>query len=152
MSTLSATMTSKRSVEAAPINYLAILVGAVAAFVIAALYYSVLFGELWLQLRRLNPTSVGEVSPSPLQPLMNFGVTLIIAYVIAQLVGRLGITDWKGGLRLGASLWIAFPGMLWLGAIMWENTPWQLAALHGGDWLIKCLLFAVIPSVWRRTR
>ena len=40
--------------------------------------------------------------------------------------------------------------MLWLGAIMWENTPWQFAALHGGDWLVKCLLFSLIPSLWRR--
>src|SRR5690349_14028484 len=118
MSTLAAVMSSKGNAEASRTNYLAIIVGAVAAVVAASLYYCVLFGELWIAVRRLNPTSVGEVSPSPVQPFVEFVVTLIIAYVIGRLVARLGITDWKGGLRLGGSLWIAFPGMLWLGAVM----------------------------------
>lgn len=150
MSTLTAVVTSRGTSQTPRINYLAILAGSVAAFVIASIYYGVLFSDLWLQVRRLNPSSLGEVSPSPVQPLIEFGVTLVIASAIAYLVARLGITDWKGALRLAALLWIAFPGMLWLGAIMWENTPWQFAALHGGDWLVKCLLFSLIPSVWRR--
>jgi len=150
MSILTTVVTSRGTSEAPRINYLAILVGSIAAFVIASIYYGVLFSDLWLRVRRLNPSSVGEVSPSPMQPLIEFGVTLVIASVIAYLVARLGITNWKAALRLATLLWIAFPGMLWLGAMMWENTPWQFAALHGGDWLVKCLLFSLIPSVWRR--
>ncbi len=34
-------------------------------------------------------------------------------------------------------------------ALMWERTPWRLAALHAGDWLVKLLVVAVIVSVWQ---
>ena len=83
MSILTTVVTSRGTSEAPRINYLAILVGSIAAFVIASIYYGVLFSDLWLQVRRLNPSSVGEVSPSPVQPLIEFGVTLVIASAIA---------------------------------------------------------------------
>jgi hypothetical protein len=113
-------------------------------------YYGVIFSDLWLQVRQLNPTSIGEVSTSPVQPFIEFLKTLVIALAIGHLVTRLGVKQVKGALQLGALLFLAFPGMLWVGAMMWENTPWQFAALHGGDWLIKCLLFTLIPAVSRR--
>jgi Protein of unknown function (DUF1761) len=131
-------------------NHIAIFVGAIAAFIIASVYYGVVFLDLWLQVRRLNPTSMGEVSNSPTRPVIEFLTTLVIAFAIGHLVARLGITHVRGALRLAGLLWIAFPGMLWVGAMLWENTPWQFAALHGGDWLIKCVLFTLIPTIWRR--
>jgi hypothetical protein len=33
--------------------------------------------------------------------------------------------------------------------VIHENTPWKLAAIHAGDWLVKLLVVAVIVSVWR---
>ena len=29
-----------------------------------------------------------------------------------------------------------------------ENTPWRLAAIHAGDWLLKLLAVGVLVSVW----
>ncbi len=49
-------------------NNIASFVRAIAAFIIASVYYGVVFLDLWLQVRRLNPTSMGEVSTSPTQP------------------------------------------------------------------------------------
>jgi len=139
--------TSSADTDRTGTNYIAIFVGAIAAFIIASVYYGVVFLDLWLQVRRLNPTSMGEVSTSPTQPVIEFLTTLVIAFAIGHLVTRLGITHVTGALRLAALLWIAFPGMLWVGAMLWENTPWQFAALHGGDWLIKCVLFTLIISI-----
>jgi hypothetical protein len=31
--------------------------------------------------------------------------------------------------------------------MLWENTPWRLAALHGGDWLAKLLLVGLIVTL-----
>jgi hypothetical protein len=152
MSSLATVVLSTRSKHAGRTNtnYVAIFVGAIVAFVIASVYYGVVFLDLWLQVRRLNPTSMGEVSTSPTQPVIEFLTTLVIAFAVGHLVARLGITDVRSALQLAALLWIAFPGMLWVGAMLWENTPWQFAALHGGDWLIKCVLFTLIPTVWQR--
>jgi hypothetical protein len=150
VSTLATVVPSSRNEEARRPNYLAIFVGAIVAFVIASVSYGVIFIDLWLQVRRLNPTSMGEVSTSPQQPLIEFLTTLVIALAIGHLVARLGIRDVRDALKLAAILWIAFPGMLWVGAMLWENTPWQFAVLHGGDWLIKCILSTLISTVWPR--
>ena len=32
--------------------------------------------------------------------------------------------------------------------MLWENTPWRQAALHGGDWLAKLVVVGVLVSVW----
>jgi hypothetical protein len=40
--------------------------------------------------------------------------------------------------------------MMWVGAIMWENVPVKLAAIHAGDWLAKTVLIALIVCAWRR--
>lgn len=48
------------------------------------------------------------------------------------------------GLLLGLCLWVGFPLILWTGAILWEGTRWKLAAVHGGDWLIKLLAMGAL--------
>ena len=68
--------------------------------------------------------------------------------MVAGLAAQGEIDDWSGGLALGLALWIGFPLVLWTGAMIWENTPWRQAALHGGDWLAKLVVVGVLVSVW----
>ena len=75
--------------------------------------------------------------------------TLVGAIVFAHLVVRLGIRDWAGGVRLGLGVWLGLPTMILLGSVAHENVPLPLAAIHIGDWLVKALILAVVPSVWR---
>jgi len=59
------------------------------------------------------------------------------------------VSDWKTALVLAVWLWFGFSALRWIGAIMWEKTPWQVAAIHSGDWLLKTTLIAPILGVWR---
>jgi hypothetical protein len=70
--------------------------------------------------------------------------------VLARLVRGLGVSTGPGAAGLAVLLWIGFPFVLWTGAIMWENVPVELAAIHAGDWLLKLVLVTVIVAVWRR--
>ena len=78
--------------------------------------------------------------------------TLVITYVLARLIALLGNGNWKGAVGLGLWLWFGFSAMMWVGAIMWEKTPWQIAAIHSGDWLVKTVLIAAILGLWPRQR
>ncbi len=69
--------------------------------------------------------------------------------MVAGLASRVEVDEWTGGLALGLALWIGFPLVLWTGAIVHENTPWRLAAIHAGDWHAKLLAVAAIVSVWQ---
>jgi hypothetical protein len=74
---------------------------------------------------------------------------LVLAAVLAGVAAQGEVDEWTGGLLLGLALWIGFPLVLWTGAVIHEGTPWKLAVIHAGDWLVKLLLVAVIVSVWQ---
>jgi len=128
------------------INYWAILVAAVAAFIFSSLYYSLL-GNVW---RAVDPAATAGIKPSPATAVIEFARTLVITFVLARLITLLQGHDLKSAVQLALWLWFGFSAMMWVGAIMWEKTPWQVAAIHSGDWLIKTVLISTILGVWRR--
>ena len=121
------------------VSLLAILAATIAAFVLSSTYYSVLPAQ----------SEAGATGDGP--PPWKLGAELLrsltLTTVVAGLASQGGIDEWTGGLLLGLSLWIGFPLVLWTGAMLWENTPWRLAALHGGDWLAKLLLVGLIVAL-----
>ena len=127
------------------VNLPAILAATIVAFVLSSTYYSLFAAEL---AQVSDAAAVGE-QPPPWKLAVELLRSLTLATVVAGLASQGGIDEWTGGLLLGLSLWIGFPLVLWTGAMIWENTPWKLAVLHGGDWLAKLLLVALIVSVWR---
>ena len=74
---------------------------------------------------------------------------LVLSGAVAGLAVQAGVDEWTGGLLLGLALWVGFPLVLWTGALIHEDTPFKLAAIHGGDWLVKLLVVGVIVSAWR---
>jgi hypothetical protein len=126
------------------IDLLAVLIATVAAFVAGGLYYAAL-GEQLAQVSEAAADAGAEMRPWKLAvELLRCGV---LALVVAGLASQGDIDEWSGGLLLGLAIWIGFPLVLWTGALIHENTPGKLAAIHAGDWLVKLLLIAVIVAV-----
>jgi hypothetical protein len=125
------------------INLPAVLVAALAAFVLSSTWYAV-FGK---HLAPGGATRAAE-RPPPWKLAVELLRGLILAAVLAGLASRGEVHDWSGGLLLGLTLWIAFPAVLWTGAMIWEDAPPKRAAIHAGDWLVKLLVLTVIVSVW----
>lgn len=129
-------------------NYWAIAAAAVAAFLFSSLYYSpLLLGNVW---RAVDPVATAAVRPSPAKALFEFIRTLVITLVLARIMTLLGCRELKTAVELAVWLWFGFSAMMWAGAIMWEKTPWQIAAIHSGDWLVKTVLISVILALWRK--
>ncbi|MEV4460784.1 DUF1761 domain-containing protein [Microbispora sp. NPDC049633] len=127
---------------------LLVLIAAVVAFASGALYYVVLGGRL----AATRAPSAAPAAASPVRtPLWTFAVEtgrcLVLAGVVTGLAAQARIDTWIGGLVLGLVLWIGFPAVLWIGAIVHENTPWRVAAIHAGDWLVKLLVLGAIVGV-----
>lgn len=128
------------------INYLAVVVAAVASVVIATIYYTVL-GKQYAALRGLSP-EVAQATPPAGKVAIEVVRCLVLAVVIAGLVSKLGIADVPGSLLLGLALWVGFPVVLLAGSVLWDDVAPKLAALHAGDWLLKLLLIPVIVGIW----
>jgi hypothetical protein len=128
------------------VNYAALIVVAIVAFIASSIWYSpLLFGKQFLALSGMSASS-----PSPIKALCELLRTFVLAWVIGWVVLALNLRDWKSALRLGLLLWIGFPVVLLTGSMLWQAVPWQLAAIHSGDWLIKLVLIPITVALWRQ--
>jgi len=131
------------------INYLAVVVTTLAAFVFSSVWYSV-FGKARMKLLGNDQGATADMRRVPtwkklLELVRTFVVTLVMAHVIALA----GIVGWLNAVQLGVWVAIGFPIMILMGSVMWDKRPWKLAAIHAGDWIVKILLMAAILGVWR---
>jgi Protein of unknown function (DUF1761) len=126
------------------IDILAVLVAGVAAFALGGAYYAVL-GE---QLASVSEAAAAAEPPPSWTFALELLRGLVVAAVVAGLASQGEIDGWAGGVCLGLALWVGFPLMLWVGAVMHERSPVKLAAIHAGDWLVKLVVVAVVVSVW----
>ena len=133
------------------VNYLAVLVAAVAVFVLGWLWYSpLLFFKPWMRARGMDPVAAMAGAKMPGGKLViEFARCIVLAYVIARFVALLGVGSSLGAVHFGLFVWIGFPVIILTGSVLWENTPWKVAAIHTGDWLVKLLVIPIIVTAWR---
>jgi uncharacterized protein DUF1761 len=132
------------------IHYLRVAVAAVAAFVMSSVWYTV-FGKARMELLDQDPRATADMRKVPAwKKATELVRELVIAYVVARFVVLIGVVDWKAAVQLGFWMWFGFVFMILVGAVVWDNVPWKLTAIHAGDWLVKLPLMAVILSAWRR--
>src|SRR6059036_3524248 len=107
------------------VNYLAVLVSAVAVFVLGWLWYSpLLFFKPWMRLRGLDPVAAMSGAKMPVGKLViEFARCFVLAYVIARFVALLGVGSGLGAIRFGLATWIGFPVIVLTGSVLWENVP-----------------------------
>jgi hypothetical protein len=130
------------------VNVASIVVAAAVAFAFSLAWYSpLLFGSVWVEAKGADATAM---------PLWKFFLAplreLITAWLLAWLIGRLGIDDWKKAAGLGFVLWLAFYVVQLAGAVIFDGMPVALGAVHAGDWLGKMLIMSVIVTVWPKPR
>lgn len=126
------------------LNWLAIIVAAVAVFIVSTVYY-IVFAARMVDLRQGNEDAGGV---QPWKIAVEIVRSLVVATVVAGLVSLLGVTDIAGAVQLGLALWIGFPVVLLVGSVIWENVSPALAAIHAGDWLLKLLIVTLIVTLW----
>jgi hypothetical protein len=126
------------------INFLAIVVAAVAAFVASAVWYTAFANPM----ANLSDSAEAASGTPVWTMLFVIAQSLVVAFMIAYFASHLGIASLSGAVGLGALLWV-FPAAILLGSVVHEGVPLALASIHAGDWLAKLILIAAIVSIWR---
>jgi hypothetical protein len=129
------------------INFLAVGVAAIAVFFVSFAWYSV-FGAAMAELVPSASEATSGARPPLWQIALELVRSLIVGTVVAGLAAGVGVDTWTGGILLGLALWVGFPAVLLAGSVLWDKVPVRLAAIHGGDWLVKLLVITTIVSVW----
>lgn len=125
------------------LNYLAVLVAVVAAFLVSGAWYGVL-GDRLAALHPAYAEASSPVATAGIELVRN----LVLALVVAGLAALLPADSLGEGLLLGLVHWVGFPVVLLAGSVFHEKVPPTLAAIHAGDWLLKLLLIGGLVGAW----
>jgi Protein of unknown function (DUF1761) len=134
----------------ADINWIAVLVGALAYFAIGALWYSpVLFSKRWISDLKIdvNDPKMKEGVP------MIFGGSFVLMFVsslaIAILAARMDLWGWMSGLKLGALCSVCF-GAAGIGInYLYEKKPISLFLINAGYQVVGCIVAGIIICMWQ---
>lgn len=127
------------------INFTAVVVAAIAGFLVSMVWYMV-FAK---QAAQLSPAMANAKDAPAWKKLAEFGRSLGVSYVMAYFVFSFGLVELIGLTPLAVLVWFGFPLMILAGAVIWENMPIKLMAIHAGDWLVKLLVIVNVLGYWR---
>lgn len=133
------------------INYLAVLVAAIASMVIGGVWYSpMVFGKLWMKLSGLDEKALEEGKKKGMAKMyaVAFLGTLVMSYVLAHFVDYAGATDLVSGLQLGFWVWLGFIATVLLGSVLWEGKSVKLYLLNNAHYVVSLLVMSVILAMW----
>jgi hypothetical protein len=138
------------------VNYLAILVSAIAFFGLGALWYGPLFGKQWMNAMGWTEDSL-EADKSQSNMPLSFGLmflgSLIMSFVTAHMVPFMlyiypDMSGLSAGLVTGLTLWFGYVFAYLLTAPAFENRPWSYVLVNGGYWLTGIVLVGIIVGLW----
>lgn len=136
-----------------PINYLAVLVGAVINMAVGFAWYGPLFGKPWMAMMGMTPESMKAMPLSPGQAIAGGVVmSLLLAYVLAHgvLFGSTYTETYGliGGLTGAFWYWLGFVVPITAGSFLWEGKPFKLWVLNASYYLVTFLVMGAIFGSW----
>jgi hypothetical protein len=143
-------MTTWRSAEAtmtfAGMNYWAVLMAAVAAWMLGALYYSLL-GNPWMAAAGVSKASF-EASSKTIRGflpfILAFVAALVMSWVLAGIIGHVGALSIKNGVISGAFCWLGFVITAMAVNYTFAGRRPLLLLIDGGYWLASLLIMGAI--------
>ena len=126
-----------------PINYVAILAAAVAAWLAGAVWYGVL-GKQWLA--ALGWTEADMMGPDgkrrmPLGPMiLSFVAALIMAFLLSGLMAHIGRVTMRSGIISAALVWVGFVVTTIAVNNAFQRRKMMLTVIDGGHWLLALIV------------
>ncbi len=134
------------------INYLAVLVAALAAMAIGFVYYSpMVVGKQWMALMGWNKKDMEKnadrAKMGKMYSLSMIG-SLVMAYVLAHFVAYIGANTIGLGLQIGFWSWLGFVAPVQMTDVLFGGKPWKLFAINTGYQLASLLAMGAILAAW----
>jgi ABC-type thiamin/hydroxymethylpyrimidine transport system permease subunit len=132
------------------LNWVAILVAAIASFLFEALWYSIFLNE-WLNgIGRTREWLMANGVPLALQ----YGVAILCAVVAATILSIIiqasGADTARRGIICGALVWLGFVATSWATEYIFEVRTLQIYAINAGFWLFDLMLVGAIVGAWKK--
>ncbi len=130
-------------------NYAAVIVAALAYWLLGAVWYGMVFGKQWMVLENMSMEQAKSMNPV-LPYIISFVLNLLIAYSLAQIcIWRNANTAGRGA-SVGVLLWIGFVGPITYTTYMYEMRPKELFAINEFYPLAGMVLMGAIIGAWTK--
>jgi heme/copper-type cytochrome/quinol oxidase subunit 4 len=131
------------------LNWLAILVAAVAYFLVGGLWYSkALFGKPWMQLTGVNADNPEARKGAGGIMFMTFLLEFITCIALAILAYRIALYGVLSGTKLGLLTGVAFAAIAIAISYMYQMRKQTLTVIDAGYHIIGNIVAAIIICVW----
>ena len=129
------------------VNYVGVVVAAVAAFMLGWVWYSpALFGKQYMKLAGHDKKSKKEqeMMKKKMVPTMltGFIATVVTALVLAFFVGA--GAGWLEGVSVAFYAWLGFVAPIMLGMVLWDCRPFQLYVINVTYYLVSLVVMGAI--------
>ena len=133
------------------INYPAVLVAAIVHFMIGGLWYSVLFGDKFLQLIAWTPEKVQQMENQShtKEYIFAFLSSLVLVYILAHFVQYTKAKGAVDGIQTAFWLWLGFVVTTQLATVVFEERRLGLYLLNIGYQFVACSVAGAILAIWR---
>lgn len=131
------------------INYPAVLVSALAYWMLGALWFGVLFGPRWMALENLT-VEQGKSMNSALPYIITLVLDVLMAYVLAQICEWRKVNTAISGASLGVLLWIGIVAPITYTTNMYELRPKMLFAINEFYPLVGLWMMGMILGAWTK--
>lgn len=140
------------------INYLAVIVAAIASMGVGMLWYGKLFMKPWMEMMGFTKESMQNMEMSVKKAyIIQFIASLVMAAVLSKLIeiksvymliNSTDFASWKAGLSVGFLAWLGFAAPFSLAGALWEGKPWKLWYINTSNHLVTLLVMGLILSLW----
>jgi hypothetical protein len=130
----------------AGVNYLAVLIAAVAGWLAGAAWYMSL-GKYWQAALGVTPERIEECKKQPyawVPFVLVFVTNLVMAWTFAGILGHFGTVTLKDGVITGALCWFGFVLTAMLANNAFAMRSYRLTAIDGGHYLVVLMIMGAI--------
>jgi hypothetical protein len=133
------------------VNWIAIIVAAIAAFALGALWYSrTLFGRQWMAAHGHTPEKLAAMQSSMGKTYaFSFITYLIMAMVIALLMGLTGGNSVVQGIVIAVLAWLGFGFTIGLNSNLFSDKPATAFMIDAGYQFVHVIVMGAIIGAWR---
>ncbi|HXQ82121.1 MAG TPA: DUF1761 domain-containing protein [Opitutaceae bacterium] len=131
------------------LNYLHVLVAAVAGFLVGWVWYSALFGKIWSAEMKITEEMMKESKPKmPLMMAKALLFTFISTAGLAMVLALHPVPNWVKGAEIGAAVGLLIVGARILNGGIWERKSCKLSAINVGHEAIMFAVQGAILAAW----
>ena len=132
------------------INYLAVVLAAISAMVIGAIWYNPgVFGTQWMALAGFTAPPEGSMTQAYALGFVN---ALVKAVVLAFIIDWIGGKTWLCGALTGLVCWIGFAATVRVDGIIFGGRPGGLFWIDGIYDLVSYVVMGAIIGAWLKKR